>query len=115
MWRGQELRGAAMQEHGSPAQQAEHSLALSPETLQTLRAAVTRHARGEAHDDELRHALSVLAHEAQVRHLRAEELIIALKSLWRALPEVQQATNRTEQNLLLGRLVSLCIEEYYGH
>ena len=115
MWRSQELRGAAMQEHGSPEQHTEHSLALFPETLQTLRAAITKHARGEAYDDELRRALSLLAHEAQVRHLRAEELIIALKSLWRALPEVQQSSNRTEQNMLLGRLVSMCIEEYYGH
>src|SRR5918912_65055 len=113
MWRGQELRGA-MQEHGSPSRHAEHSPALSTETLQILRAAIAKHARGEAHDDELRRALSLLAHEAQVRHLRAEELIIALKSLWRALPEVQQSSNRTEQNLLLGRLVSLCIEAYYG-
>ena len=114
MWRSQELRGA-MQEHGSPSQHAEHSPALSAETMQVLRAAVAKHARGEARDDELRRALNLLAREAQARRLRAEELIIALKALWRALPEVQQAANRTEQNLLLGRLVSICIQEYYGH
>jgi hypothetical protein len=113
MWRSQELRGA-MQEHGSPSQQTEHSSALSAETLQVLCAAISKHARSEAHDDELRHALGLLAQEAQSRRLRAEELIIALKGLWRSLPEVQQTTNRTEQNVLLGRLVSMCIEEYYG-
>ena len=114
MWRSHELRGAA-QGHGSPSKQAEYSPAPSTETLEILRAAIAKHARGEAHDDELRRALSLLAQEAQVKHLRAEELIIALKTLWRSLPEVQQATNRTDQNLLLGRLVSICIEEYYGH
>ena len=114
MWRGQELRGA-MQGHGSPSQHAEQSLALSAETLQVLRAAIAKHACGQAHDDELRHALGRLAREAQTRRMRAEELIIALKALWRTLPEVQQATNRTEQSLLLGRLVSMCIDEYYGH
>ena len=114
MWRSQELRGA-MHGHGSPSQQAEHRPALSAETLQVLRVAIAKHARGEAHDDELRQALGLLAQEAQARRLRAEELIISLKALWRALPEVQQATNRSEQNELLGRLVSMCIEEYYGH
>jgi hypothetical protein len=114
MWRSQELRGA-MQEHGSPSPKAEHSPALSAETLQILRAAIAKHARSEAPDDELRRALSLLAREAQARRLRAEEVIIALKALWRALPEVQQAANRSEQNLLLGRLVSICIQEYYGN
>jgi hypothetical protein len=114
MWRSQELRGA-MHGHGSPSQQVEHRTALSAETLQVLRAAVAKHARGVAHDDELRHALRLLAQEAQSRRLRAEELIIALKALWRALPEVQEATDRSEQTALLGRLVSMCIEEYYGH
>ena len=114
MWRSQKLRGA-MHGHGSSSQQAEHRPALSAETMQVLHAAIAKHARGAAHDDELRHALRLLAQEAQARRLRAEELIIALKALWRALPEVQQATDRTEQNLLLGRLVTMCIEEYYGH
>jgi hypothetical protein len=114
MWRSQEFQGAT-QGRGSPSEKAEHSPALSKDTLQILRAAIAKHARGEAHDDELRRALSLLAQEARVRNLRAEELVIAMKTLWRALPEVQGATNRTEQNLLLGRLVSICIEEYYGH
>ena len=114
MWRSQEFQGAT-QGRGSPSEQAEHSPALSKDTLQILRAAIAKHARGEARDDELRRALSLLAQEAQVKRLRAEEVIIALKTFWRSLPEVQQATNRTEQNLLLGRVVSICIEEYYGH
>ena len=113
MWRSQELRGA-MQGHGSPSQHTELGPALSAETMFSLRAAFASHARSEANNDELRHALGLLAREAQSTRLRAEELIIVLKALWRSLPEVQQTTNRTEQNLLHERLVSMCIQEYYG-
>ena len=84
------------------------------ESEAALRAAIARRARGEASEGELGAALRRYARDAQRRHLRAEEVVIAFKSMWRALPEASDAFERQEQQRLLERLVTLCIREYYG-
>ncbi len=79
-----------------------------------LRAAIARCARGDAREDELRDALRRYARDAQRRHMRAEEVVIAFKTMWSAFAEAGDALERLEQQRLLERLVSLCIREYYG-
>ena len=62
----------------------------------------------------LRSALRAISAEAQARQLRAEHLIIALKQVWHSVPDVQRAATREEQDRLLDRLITVCIEEYYS-
>ena len=45
----------------------------------------------------------------------AEELILAFKALYDALPEPMSAAARAEQMRLRERLVTACINAYYGN
>ena len=89
--------------------------ALSDETTSALRTAVLGHLRRAADDsDALGDAVSRVVAEARERDMRAEELILAFKALYDALPEPASAAVRAEQLRLRERLVTACINAYYG-
>ena len=92
-----------------------HSRHLSVETTAALRDAVVQHLqRGSDGDDSLGRAVSIVVAEARERDMRAEELILAFKNLYDALPEPKSAVARAEQVNLRERLVSACIRAYYN-
>ena len=89
---------------------------LSAETTAALRDAVMRHLEwGGDGDASLGHAVSIVVAEARQRDMRAEELILAFKNLYDALPEPKSAVARAEQAHLRERLVTACIRAYYNH
>ena len=91
-----------------------HPRQLSAETTAALRDAVLRHLeRGADGDESLGRAVSIVVAEAREREMRAEELILAFKTLYDALPEPKSAVARAEQVHLRERLVSACIRVYY--
>ena len=91
-----------------------HPRSLSAETTAALREAVVRHLeRGSDGDDSLGRAVSIVVAEARARDMRAEELILAFKNLYDALPEPRSAVARAEQVHLRERLVSACSRAYY--
>lgn len=51
--------------------------------------------------------------EAKVRGLRAEQMIILLKDAWSTLPEARRM-QYPDADDVLGRVITACIEEYYG-
>lgn len=59
-------------------------------------------------------ALRDIAVEAREKKMRAEELLIVLKDVWFALPQIRRMTEGESQNRLLQRVVTLCIREYYS-
>jgi hypothetical protein len=64
-------------------------------------------------DREVRAAMRQLCEAARADGLRAEQLLIALKEVWRTLP----ATRRSpldEERETFARVVTLCIQEYYS-
>jgi hypothetical protein len=63
-------------------------------------------------DDRLGDALRQLCSDARHRGTRPEELIILLKTAWRAHIELR-AVPRGEADSALEHLISTCIEEYY--
>ena len=92
-----------------------HSRHLSAETTAALRDAVVQHLqRGNDGDDSLGRAVSIVVAEARERDMRAEELILAFKNLYDALPEPKSSVARAEQVNLRERLVSACIRAYYN-
>ena len=92
-----------------------HSRSLSAQTTAALRDAVVQHLeRGSDGDDSLGRAVSIVVAEARDREMRAEELILAFKHLYDALPEPKSAVARAEQVHLRERLVSACIRAYYN-
>src|SRR5204863_10146570 len=86
--------------------------ALAQETVDSVRRALEHYVQRPASDPdpELRTALQVLAKEAREKAVSPEQLLITLKADWQALPEVVKARDRTEQTLILQRVVTTCIK-----
>lgn len=61
----------------------------------------------------LRPVVRLLAAEAHGASLRCEELLVAVKDGWSALPDMRGGHGRFERDQALGRLITLCVEEYY--
>ena len=94
--------------------QKPHSRELSTQTTAALRAAVLRHLeRSDDGEAGLGRAVATVVAEAREREMRPEELILAFKNLYDALPEPASAVARAEQMHLRERLVSACIRAYY--
>ena len=85
---------------------------LSAETIAELTAVLGTFVR-EQRVEHLQRGLQRVAVEARERHIHAERLVLALKDIWYALPELKR-TDGEEQTRLLQRVVSTCIREYYG-
>ena len=91
-----------------------HPRALSAQTTEALRTGVACHlARDADGEAKLGHAVAAVVAEARERAMRPEELILAFKNLYDALPEPRSAVARAEQMHLRERLVSACIRAYF--
>lgn len=88
--------------------------ALSAESLQALEAAMLTYAASGTAPSSLEPALRQIAAEARAKRLRAEQLLIALKDVWFALPSVGRAGTPDEQNAMLQRIVTLSVRAYYS-
>jgi hypothetical protein len=87
---------------------------LSDTTTNALRTAVLGHLRRNPDGDSaLGQAVALVVAEARERDMRAEDLILAFKALYDALPEPHSAAVRAEQMRLRERLVTACINAYY--
>jgi hypothetical protein len=89
---------------------------LSPEVVALLRTALERWVRGDGTDTApLGEALRVAAIEARTRGVRAEELLVTLKSTWL---EVGGSPKAPHSNSAAGKrldeLVTACIKAYYS-
>jgi hypothetical protein len=87
---------------------------ISEETLTALRTALQQRLSSATDDAELRRALRAMSEEARAESLHVEQVIVTLKRVWESLPEVRRASDRQEQNRVLERVVTLCIQEYYS-
>ena len=86
---------------------------LSHETRATLRDALTTYLTPPSDVAPLRVALRRVAEESRAQQVRAEQLMIAFKTLWEALPQVREVRDPVSRGKLLERLITVCIEEYY--
>jgi hypothetical protein len=105
-------------EHSAPMSEPTRLLdtALTPSanTLELLRAAIRDH-RDDAPEESRSGfcaALVQLTAEGREQRRSAVDVLLALKKLWPTLPEVQRLP-RDAASLLLTKVVSLCIDEYY--
>jgi hypothetical protein len=81
-----------------------------------LRSVVRAHVRDGplgAPDQIWRAPARVMCQDARARGLRVEELIISLKRMWPHVADGERLP-RDESPRLLARVVTLCVEEYYG-
>ena len=88
---------------------------LDDATLASMRDAVVGvwHDRRRG-DPQLVDAMTRLCAEARARGHPAEDVIVTLKALLAAIPELRDNARRIEASRLQDRLVTLCIRCYYG-
>ena len=86
---------------------------LTDDTIDAVRTALRQYlATGSS--SVLRSSLLRMASEAREMAMLPEHLLIVLKDVWNALPEVRAMTDASEQIRLLQRVVTMCIKEYYS-
>ena len=83
-------------------------------TTTALRAALQAQLRSKRHadDPELRRLACIIAAEARRRSMRAEQIVVQLKQTWLTLHEAAEPPSRGHL-VLIERLISLCVEEFY--
>jgi hypothetical protein len=87
---------------------------LADETVHALREALRRYLSNGLSPSPLQDALLRVAREAREKDILPEQLLIVLKDVWNALPEVRAMTDNAQQVRLLQRVVTMCIKEYYS-
>jgi hypothetical protein len=87
---------------------------LDDETLNDVRLALRAYLRDASDPTALQASLLLMANEARKRAIMPEQLLIVLKDVWNALPEVRAMPDTREQINLLQRVVTMCIREYYS-
>jgi hypothetical protein len=87
---------------------------LDDATLEELRAALRQYLVDSSSPGVLRSALLRMSSEARAKEMLPEQLLIVLKDVWSALPEVRAMPDATEQIRMLQRVVTMCIREYYS-
>lgn len=87
---------------------------LSAASVATLQSALQEFLADERDVEALRRALRGVAQEAREKGIHAEQLLVVLKDVWFALPQLGTVQPGEAQNRLLQRVVSLCIREYYS-
>jgi hypothetical protein len=86
---------------------------LDDETVAAVRAALRAYLSNAADPSSLQIALLNMSAEARARSILPEQLLVVLKDVWSALPEVRTMTDASEQVRLMQRVVTMCIKEYY--
>jgi hemoglobin-like flavoprotein len=85
----------------------------SAEALNALRSALEQYLTSGGETTSLQPALRRIAQEAREKKIHAEQLLIVLKDVWFALPQIARTPNE-RQSELLQRVVTFCIREYYS-
>ena len=86
---------------------------LSDDTTQAVRVAL-RDYLASGSSSHLQQALVQMAVDAREKSVPPEKVLIALKNIWNSLPEVRGMADTGNQMLLLERVVTMCIKEYYS-
>ncbi|HET7187418.1 MAG TPA: hypothetical protein VFI52_04660 [Gemmatimonadaceae bacterium] len=87
---------------------------LDDDTVATVRTALRAYLSIPSDATALQGALTRMSAEARDRDMLPEHLLVVLKDVWGALPEVRTMTDAGEQVRLLQRVVTMCIKEYYS-
>jgi hypothetical protein len=87
---------------------------LSAESIAALKSSLEMYLANETDPEPLQTTLRRIAAEAREKKMHAEQLLVALKDVWFALPQIAKAAQGEQQSRLLQKVVTLCIREYYS-
>ena len=86
---------------------------LSADSVDALRSALEEYLANGHEIASLQPALRRIAVEAREKKIHAEQVLVLLKDVWFALPQISRPGNEP-QLPLLQRVITLCIREYYS-
>jgi hypothetical protein len=86
---------------------------LSAEAVEALRSALEEYLASGREIASLQPTLRSIAVEAREKKIHAEQLLVLLKDVWYALPQMGKPGGEPQNNLLQ-RVITLCIREYYS-
>lgn len=86
---------------------------LSDDGLARVRLALQSYATNPGNTDDLRSALRRLSAEAREKAILPEQLLTTLKDLWSGMSK-ERGVPVSDHALLLQRVVTICIKEYYS-
>ncbi len=86
---------------------------VSAERVDALRRALASYVHLPHAEQTLSSALRSVAEEAHAKSITAEQLLMLLKHIWYALPQLRDVPSNEERVELLQRVVTICIREYY--
>jgi hypothetical protein len=95
-----------------PESQTRHHL--SAERLQELGSVARGYLSEEITEDELERVVTSVSRHARETGMKAEELIVTCKEVWRALPADAISAERTTRTKKLERIVQICINGYFA-
>lgn len=107
---GQGMTTPAPRASGEAPQDESGRLSAAADEL--LRYALRTKARTRVADESMHRLVYRMCAAAHAMQLHIEELLIALKARWHALPEVRRAPGYG-MDLVLARVVTMCINEFY--
>lgn len=87
---------------------------LSAAAIAGLEKALARFLANPKDSQGLDAALRAVTAEARDKKIHAEHLLLVLKDVWFALPQIRQTPAGESQNALLQRVITQCIREYYS-
>jgi hypothetical protein len=88
--------------------------AVPADAIELARTAFRAWVVGAIEDAQLRRALRLFCDAAQQQQLRPEEVLVALKSMFRSVPEIRDTRKRDNSDARIARAVTMCIEEFYA-
>jgi hypothetical protein len=87
---------------------------LPADRLQELDTAARSYLAEQITDDELERVVTAVSRDARDCGMKAEELIVTCKEVWRSLPADSFVTERSTRARKLERIVQICIDGYFG-
>ena len=99
-----------MMAHYSSAQRPD----LSGPAIAGLETALAKFLANPSDATSVEGALRVVTAEARAKQIHAEHLLVVLKDVWFSLPPIRETPSGEPQNVLLQRVITQCIREYYS-
>jgi hypothetical protein len=87
---------------------------LSGPAIAGLEKALTHFLANPSDTARVESALRVVTAEARAKQMHAEHLLVLLKDVWFSLPPIRETPSGERQNVLLQRVITQCIREYYS-
>ena len=87
---------------------------LSADRLHELGTVARGYLSEQITEDELERVVTEVSRHARESGMKAEELIVTCKEVWRALPADVIVSERSTRSKKLERMVQICIEGYFA-